>query len=368
MGELPRFTVDPDIRRAETLPGAVYHEAAWFERQRERVFRRTWHMFPEPNVPQQAGELTPWNLLPKCLDVPLLLSRDDGLTCLSNVCTHRGAVLLERPCKANSIRCPYHGRRFALDGAMTSMPEFEGAQGFPRAEDDLPKVPLAQWDRFAFASLAPAVPFSELIAPVLDRIGFAPLSSMEYSAEHSREYVFNANWALYCDNFLEGFHIPFVHPTLNRALDFEAYEGELFDHVSLQTGIGTDGEHTFDLPKSHVDHGKHVAGYYFFLFPLTMINVYPWGLSLNVLQPLSPTRSRVAFRTYIWDGSRHDSGAGAGLDAVEYEDEAIVERAGRGVRSELYGRGRYSPRREQGVHHFHRLLQRYMFDERARQP
>jgi choline monooxygenase len=87
-----------------------------------------------------------------------------------------------------------------------------------------------------------------------------------------------------------------------------------------------------------------------------MINAYPWGLSINLVQPLAPDRTRVAFRSYVGDRTLLDRGAGAALDRVEHEDEAIVEAVQRGGRSRLYRGGRYSPSREQGVHHFHRLL------------
>jgi len=79
-------------------------------------------------------------------------------------------------------------------------------------------------------------------------------------------------------------------------------------------------------------------------------------LSVNVVKPLAADRTRVSFLSYVWDESKLDRGAGAALDRVEREDEAVVESVQRGVRSRLYDRGRYSPAREQGVHHFHRLL------------
>jgi choline monooxygenase len=89
-----------------------------------------------------------------------------------------------------------------------------------------------------------------------------------------------------------------------------------------------------------------------------MINVYPWGLSVNAVTPLAVDRSRISFVTWVWDESKRGKGAGADLHAVELEDEAIVEDVQRGVRSPLYKRGRYSPTREIGVHHFHRMLAR----------
>jgi choline monooxygenase len=89
-----------------------------------------------------------------------------------------------------------------------------------------------------------------------------------------------------------------------------------------------------------------------------MLNFYPWGLSVNVVTPLAVDRTRITFRSYVRDASRLARGAGADLDRVELEDEEIVARVQRGVRSRLCRRGRYSAKREQGVHHFHMLLAR----------
>jgi choline monooxygenase len=81
---------------------------------------------------------------------------------------------------------------------------------------------------------------------------------------------------------------------------------------------------------------------------------------VNVVTPLSGDRTKVSFLPFVWDETKRDLGAGGGLDRVEREDEAIVEAVQRGVRSRLYDRGRYSPAREAGVHHFHRLLAEFM--------
>ena len=87
-----------------------------------------------------------------------------------------------------------------------------------------------------------------------------------------------------------------------------------------------------------------------------MVNVYPWGISLNVVRPLAPDRTKVSFLTYVWDESKLDRGAGSGLDRVEREDEEVVESVQKGIRSRFWRGGRYSPTQEKGVHHFHRLL------------
>ena len=124
----------------------------------------------------------------------------------------------------------------------------------------------------------------------------------------------------------------------------------------MQRALARPAEAAFATPPDSPDHGKPVAAYYFWVFPNLMLNFYPWGLSVNLVLPQSPSRTRVCFRSYVGDPARLDTGAGGALERVEAEDEAIVEAVQRGVRSRLYRGGRYSPTQERGVHHFHRLL------------
>src|SRR5438105_15256481 len=84
------------------------------------------------------------------------------------------------------------------------------------------------------------------------------------------------------------------------------------------------GEPAFALPRTHPDHGRAIAAYYYWLFPTTMFNVYPWGVSVNVVTPLAVDRTRVSFLPFVWDASKRDAGAGAGLDRVEREGQAVV--------------------------------------------
>jgi choline monooxygenase len=361
------WTLDADIRSASTLPSEVYRDPSWFERAREAVFARSWQWIADTDAVRVPGQVFPVTLLEGLLDEPLLLTRDaaDRLHCLSNVCTHRGTVLCEAAAVLPALRCRYHGRRFALDGRFQSMPGFEGALGFPSDSDHLPKVPFGTWGKFLFASLDPAVPLAEVVAEMDARIGWLPLGEARFDPTRSRDYLVRASWALYCDNYLEGLHIPFVHAGLAQALDYGSYSTELFPWGSLQLGIAAGGEDAFELPPGSPDAGSRVAAYYYWLFPNTLINVYPWGTSVNVVRPLAPDRTKVSFLSYVWDPGRLDQGAGAGLDRVEREDEAVVESVQRGVRSRIYRRGRYSPTREQGVHHFHRLLERFLRDGAA---
>lgn len=352
------FEIDAEIARAATLPSCVYSDPAHFDRQKERIFARTWQMVPGAESVKAPGHVRPFTLLEGCLDEPLLLSRDDDdrLHCLSNVCTHRGAIVVEGEGHQRSLRCRYHGRKFALDGSLVSMPEFEDVVGFPSPADDLPTLGLEKWGPLHFTSLDPAFSFDEWMAPVEQRVGWMPLGELRFDADTSRDYTIDANWALYCDNYLEEFHVPYVHATSLSGLDYDAYRTELFRYGNLQLGVGKEGEQAFDLPNGHPDAGERMSAYYFWLFPNLMLNFYPWGLSVNVVQPSSVGHTRVSFLSYVWDASMRDAGVGAGLHRVEMEDEEIVESCQRGVSSRLYDRGRYAPRREAGVHHFHTLL------------
>ena len=78
-----------------------------------------------------------------------------------------------------------------------------------------------------------------------------------FDPDRSRDYEVKANWALYCDNFLEGFHIPFVHGSLDQALSYADYSIELFPFSVLQLGVGSSGTETFDTPSGSPDCGRN---------------------------------------------------------------------------------------------------------------
>ena len=196
---------------------------------------------------------------------------------------------------------------------------------------------------------------------MMERIGWMPTGDFYFRPDLSKEFIVSANWALYCENYLEGFHIPFVHAGLNALIDYSNYQTELFfPFSSLQTGISKTGDDCFDLPASSKDHGKKIAAYYFWIFPNMMFNFYPWGLSVNLVQPLAVDKTKVSFFIYVWNEEKRNTGAGSNLDKVEAEDEEIVQKVQRGVLSRFYKHGRYSVTREKGTHHFHGLLAKFL--------
>ncbi len=355
---MSRFGVDPDVTRAATIASTFYTGQAAFDEAKEKIFSRTWQWAATADDVKVPGQVFPFTLLEGCLDEPLLLARDmdDDVRCLSNVCTHRGNIVCEGAGNERSLRCRYHGRRFGLDGKCTFMPEFEGVEGFPSRSDDLPQVPLSFWRQFAFVNLSPTETLEEVFGEVEARVGWMPVQDFVFTPGRARDYLVKGHWALYVDNYLEGFHIPYIHAALNATLDYGAYNTELLAHGNLQLGVAGDGEPAFDLPSGSSDQGRRIAAYYFWIFPNLMLNFYPWGLSVNVVRPLGPSLTKVSFLPFVWDESKLDQGAGSALDRVEREDEAVVEAVQKGLRSRFYDRGRYSPTRECGVHQFHRMI------------
>jgi choline monooxygenase len=357
------YAVDPDITVASTMDAAFYRDEEAFALARERIFARGWQWIGDLADVAESGSLAPRALLSGFLDEPLLLARDaqGRLRCLSNVCTHRGNILVgERRANAKDIRCGYHSRRFDLSGRMIFMPEFGEAKNFPSSSDDLPAVAFATWGNHGFAALDPVAPLDAFLSDVAARLPWVPTDELRSDPASSRDYVVHAHWALYVENYLEGFHIPFVHPGLSQAVDSATYADELFRYSSLQIAQARKGEAAFEPQGGR----ERVAAYYAWIFPNLMLNVYPWGLSVNRVVPEAIDRTRVEFRAYVRDEAKRDSGAGAALHEVEMEDETVVEAVQRGVRSRFYRAGRYSPTRERGTHHFHRLLCEFMDEAR----
>ncbi|MDB4819560.1 Rieske 2Fe-2S domain-containing protein [Euryarchaeota archaeon] len=344
--------IDSDICKAHTLPSRYYTEESLFS----DILSRLSNSFHFAAHVSQLNEnsIIPLPQLENILGEALILTKDEQIRCLSNVCTHRGMLIATKPCDLKSLKCGYHGRTFGLDGCMRNMPEFTDVENFPTDSDNLREFNIKKWNGIIF--LGGEQFYDAVINEMQNRIGWMNIESFEYDESRHRSYDINANWALYVDNYLEGFHIPFVHGDLHSVLDYDSYSTELFEGGVLQIGIANEGEACFDLPESSPDFGKKIAAYYYWIYPGLMLNFYPWGLSVNVVSPISVDRTRIVYHGFVGEKSMLGKGAGGDLDRVEAEDQEIVEATQRGVSSKSYERGRYSPSKEKGVHHFHRIL------------
>src|SRR5689334_22946861 len=104
------FDINPDIRYAETLSSEFYTDEKYFLESKEKIFARSWQLVGRGDEPEN---IRPYTILENFLNEPVLFTKmGESFNCLSNICTHRGKILVEEKCKANGIRCGYHGRRF----------------------------------------------------------------------------------------------------------------------------------------------------------------------------------------------------------------------------------------------------------------
>ncbi len=162
-------------------------------------------------------------------------------------------------------------------------------------------------------------------------------------------YEIACNWKVYIDNFLEGYHLPHVHPGLSKVLDYRVYDTELFPWQSLQNS---------PLRNSDDIYGSGEA-FYYFIYPNVMLNIMPGRMQTNRILPLGPDRCRVEFDYYY----AQDDKALARIardqefsDEIQQEDIMICEAVQKGLTSGSYEAGRLCPKRESAVWHFHNQL------------
>lgn len=339
------------LESATALAAPFYVDADAAAIERQAVFARSWQLVARADQVSGSGD----HVVAEIAGVPLLIVRgDDGiLHALHNVCRHRaGPLALADGRGARGLRCRYHGWGYTLDGRLRSAPEMADACAFDLAAVCLPQAHVAVWHGLIFAALDAAAPLDTVLAGIEPRLGGRRLDALVF--ERRISYEIATNWKTYVDNYLEGYHLPHVHPGLNRLLDYRAYRTELAPWHSLQSSPLDDAD-TF--------YGAGEALYYF-VWPNTMLNILPDRLQTNRVVPLAPDRCRVDFDYYYPAGDADAAEIArraqdlAFSDEVQAEDIAICEAVQTRLASGSYLAGRLCPRRENGVHHFHELLRR----------
>jgi choline monooxygenase len=286
---------------------------------------------------------------------PVVVTRakDGGLHAFSNVCRHRGAVIAEGCGQANVLRCPYHAWTYALDGRLLGQPEFEGVEDWDRAAVRLPRFQVATWGPFVFVNQDPeAPPLAEVLGAIPRETGESgcPIDHLHFS--YRRDYEIQCNWKVYIDNYLEGYHLPAAHPGLYRELDYQQYRVDTNRYYSSQIAPirALSGE-----PRRYQFEDAGRSALYYWLFPNFMLNIYPDNLSSNLILPLGADRTLTVFEWFAYEGEVAQATIDFS-DDIQREDIRLCESVQRGLRSRHYNQGRFSVKRENGVHHFHGLL------------
>ena len=257
----------------------------------------------------------------------------------------------------NKLRYPYHGRTYNLDGTSNSMSGFENVENFPTEKDNLQSIPILKWKQFIFVSLNPAINISPVLKDVEMRLPLFPFEQLTHDENNLANWEIDTHWALYCENYLEGFHVPFIHKDLAKDIDMGTYETQLLENGVLQIA---EGENEIEILKDPGNPSRNIYGLYYWIFPNIMLNFYSWGVSVNIIEPISPEKTKVRFLSYFLASIKQPIDGCSSLDTVELEDQTVVQSVQTGIKSRFYKRGRYSPEHEKGVHHFHRLLGKYL--------
>jgi choline monooxygenase len=171
------------------------------------------------------------------------------------------------------------------------------------------------------------------------------------------------NWKTYVDNYLEGYHLPSVHPALNRELNYNAYTVESYARHVRQWSPIRGAQPGDETPRRYPEAREDLTADYFWIFPNWMLNCYPDNVSLNIILPLEPERTLAIFEWYLPEENLGSEAARKSVnfsDEVQLEDMAICEIVQKNLHSRSYDHGRYSVKQERGVHAFHRMYRELM--------
>jgi len=331
---------------------------------------------------------------------PILVANDNGsIRAFHNVCSHRGAKLVEQRCtRRRTILCPYHRWGYSLDGRLRATPDFDDdasgikvpqklreafnthhVKNFDKAEHGLKPVRIETAMGLAFVNLNGEAP------PLREWLGVLPdwladyeeaLQCGQLHATHRKTYDIAANWKLLIENFLEYYHLPAVHPALCNVSGVD--EHQRYQGKGMYMGFAT---HPLTIGGTAIDPGRlppfpqirehrHATAYHLSIFPNVFFSLYPDAFFRVRLTPASSSRT-VEHATLLTHKDALDAPNSETImqeifdfwDNVNSEDIAICENVQRGTSSPGYERGRFSFRFEEPLHRFQNMVADKMMAE-----
>ncbi len=220
----------------EPIPASPYYDPAYFELEREAVFRRSWlHVGHVCELPEK-GSFIRREIEVVGASVLIVRGRDDAIRAFHNVCTHRGTELVaEESGRQSTFSCPYHRWTFGTDGALVSAPDFDQFH-VTKAECALPSIALEVCAGLIFISFAEQPePLRAWLGELAERLEALPVARATTFSEYV--YDIDANWKLTFDNFQENYHLRFIH--------------------TRSSGGGTGADNPFGYPVDYGFHGPH---------------------------------------------------------------------------------------------------------------
>jgi choline monooxygenase len=350
------YNPNAPLAEASTPPSSWYIDSRILELEHRSVFAHAWQMAGRADQVCEPGRYFTGELAGE----PFLVVRGSDLVLRGffNVCRHHAAtVMTKTDGRTETLRCPYHGWTYNLEGALTVTPEFAGVRNFDRSANGLIPVQTALWEGLVFAKLSTGGPSLEdfVGSGLTQQIRLLQVDKLHWTER--RTYTLNCNWKVFVDNYLDGgYHVPHLHRGLSSVLDPGKYTIETGERFCLQSSaISTEKA---EAQTAAVRQGNRAL--YYWIYPNFMINWYEGIMDTNFVRPLGVDRTEVIFDFYFADisESRRERNLAsiAVSERIQAEDVAICESVQRGLASRAYTTGRLSVRREAGEHLFHKLL------------
>jgi len=338
------------FEEARAMPPEVYRSSAFLELEKQAIFSREWQC-----VGRASALAKPGDYLTADIDgQPIVVVRGDegGLRAMSNVCLHRMSVLLQGRGNARVIVCPYHAWTYTLEGQLRGAPLLSSQPGFCKEAYKLPDVRCEVWQGWIYVTLDhDARPVAERMTE-LDKL-IAPYAMGNYVETFYEEHVWDTNWKILAENFMESYHLPVLHRATvgphSKLEDMECPPGhETFNYHWIIK------EASLPIGNAHPDNTR-LSGHWrkttilLAIYPAHLITLTPgyfWYLSL---QPQGVGRVHIRFGgglapEFISDPQAHEHMVKLKklLDDVNAEDRRGVEAVFRGVQAPLATPGQLS--------------------------
>jgi choline monooxygenase len=371
------------VSLASTLIPDAYTSEAFYELEQERIFGTSWVPIACTSELGEPGDA----LATEVAGQPILVVRTAAgeLRAFYNVCRHRGAQLVEdgRTRAKRYFRCPYHSWAYDFEGRCLGTPLFEDSavpesergvfdmsdvKRFDKGDYGLLPVRAESWGPLVFVNLDPdADPLAEHLGDLPRRLAGYRLD--EWQVARRTVYEIDANYKLIGENFMEYYHLPWVHPSLVKVSPMKSHYR--WQGTGMYTGMTTtpiaddteEGGWKALPPIGGLDDSDRVSARFVWLFPNAALNVLPNHLFIMLARPSGPAHTSEV--TYLLT---HPESAAtpeaedaverlAGFwDLVNREDIEIVGRVQRGLRARAYTGGRMCYRFEEPLHRFQNMV------------
>src|ERR1700743_2145673 len=320
----------------ETLPAHFYSDPSLYQAERREIFARSWLLIAHESQIETPNSYVATN----AAGYPIIVVRDKGgqVRAFHNVCRHRAGPLADDgmgKCEGQLV-CRYHGWRYALDGRLAGGRDFGPAAGFDPRNYSLVPLKCESWRGFIFINMdEKSEPLLKTIAPLDARTRDLPLEKFTFARQTTHDIA--CNWKTYVENYLEGYHIPLVHPFLNSAVDASKYEVDLTAPIVFHSAPPRDG--------------SPVGGVWAWMWPCLGVNLYEGGALMERMWPLSATHTRLDYLYFFTDGIERavQERSVAASEITTDEDKKICEAVQRNLNAGIYATGRLSPKHEMGV-------------------